>query len=219
MKENNTFSDSNAVIVGSDQIGSLEDALKLAVEEKRNLDLKDIYVLNYNSTVPATIQGIETKPFEHLLRTDNGSLMEAETSLDPKSDVWLLPFSSGTTGLPKGVALTHYNMLANIWQFVKYDPVFGLRSHHTLLAVLPMYHIYGLFCFALAAPMNGANVVLLPEFNPVNFLLSIQKYRCSHVYIVPPLALFLGKDPRVKEYDLTSLIVSCHFHSFQGCLI
>ena len=120
--------------------------------------------------------------------------------------LWL--FNTSEVSSFSGVALTHYNMVANIWQFAVHNPMFGLNPGNTILAVLPMYHIYGLYVFALAAPMRGANVVLLPEFNPVTFLTSIQKYRASHVYIVPPLALFLIKDPRVKEYDLTSIRVS-----------
>ena len=126
-----------------------------------------------------------------------------------------MPLYVQLTGLLfSGVSLTHYNMLANIWQFAMHNSMFGLNPGNTIVAVLPMYHIYGLYCFALAAPMRGASVVLLPEFNPVTFLTSIQKYRASHVYIVPPLALFLIKDPRVKEFDLTSIRVSLTSPSF-----
>ena len=64
--------------------------------------MKDIFVIGIDSEVPSAIAGVEVKPFEALLENDNGPLLSPETTIDPKSDIWLLPFSSGTTGLPKG---------------------------------------------------------------------------------------------------------------------
>ena len=71
-----------------------------------------------------------------------------------------------------------------------------------------MYHIYGLIMFSLLGPMQGANVVLLPAFEPVSFLESVEKFQVTHIYIAPPLALFLAKDPRVSQYSFASVKVS-----------
>ena len=98
-------------------------------------------------------------------------------------------------------------MLANVKQFAVYENIFNPVQNDTVLGILPMYHIYGLFVFALCSPVQGANVVILPGFEPVSFLETIEKFQISHVYIVPPLALFLAKDPRVPNYSFASVKV------------
>ena len=194
-------SGSRSLIIANNLLSTLEEAVKVA-KQKKSLILDEIFVLDLNSDTPTTIAGVTLQPFENLLQSVDDQFLQPESTLDPKNDIWLLPFSSGTTGLPKGVALTHYNLLANVWQFSQYDNFFKVGPDSTIVGVLPMYHMYGLFIYGLCFPVRGGNVVLLPEFQPVNFLMSIQKYKATHVYIVPPLALFLSKDPRVKDYDL-----------------
>ena len=205
------FSDASAILIGSNLLSTLEDALKLCKEENKSPQIKEIFVLESSEDVqniPTLLHGIPVYLFETLLKQPDGPFLEPESLLDPKTDTWIRPFSSGTTGLPKGVELTHYNMLSNVYQFAQYKNLFNFSQNSTMIGVLPLYHLYGLYIYAICCPMRGGNVVLQPEFKPVSFLMAIQKHRATHVYIVPPLALFISKDPRVKDYDITNVEVS-----------
>src|ERR1041385_1559275 len=138
-------------------------------------------------------------PFSSLLAGD-GEVPRVE--IDPKNDLVVLPYSSGTTGLPKGVMLTHHNIVANLCQMDGLD-----YFHHddTLLCVLPLFHIYGLVVVLNMGLHLGSTIVIMPRFDLEQFLGLIQKYRVTLSHIVPPIVLKLAKDPAVENYDLSSL--------------
>jgi acyl-CoA synthetase (AMP-forming)/AMP-acid ligase II len=138
-------------------------------------------------------------PFASLLAGD-GEVPRVE--IDPKNDLVVLPYSSGTTGLPKGVMLTHHNIVANLCQMDGLD-----YFHHddTLLCVLPLFHIYGLVVVLNMGLHLGSTIVIMPRFDLVQFLEAIQKYQVTLSHIVPPIVLKLAKDPSIDNYDLSSL--------------
>src|SRR2546427_1225674 len=138
-------------------------------------------------------------PFASLLEGD-GDVPRVE--IDPKNDLVALPYSSGTTGLPKGVMLTHYNLVANMCQM---DGLDYFSRDDTLLCVLPLFHIYGLVVVLNMGLHLGATIVTMPRFDLEQFLGLIQKYRVTLSHIVPPIVLKLAKDPSVEKYDLSSL--------------
>jgi len=138
-------------------------------------------------------------PFASLLE-GNGQIPQVE--IDPKKDLVALPYSSGTTGLPKGVMLTHYNLVANMRQM---DGLDYFHSDDTLLCVLPLFHIYGLVVVLNMGLHLGATIVTMPRFDLDQFLGLIQKYRVTLSHIVPPIVLKLAKDPIIERYDLSSL--------------
>jgi acyl-CoA synthetase (AMP-forming)/AMP-acid ligase II len=113
-----------------------------------------------------------------------------------------LPYSSGTTGLPKGVMLTHVNLVSNVCQTMQAVPAKELRVG---LAVLPMFHIYGFAVTTFGALARGATLIVLPRFEPVSFLNAIQVYRVNRLNLVPPLIQFLAKHPLIDSYDLSSV--------------
>ena len=126
----------------------------------------------------------------------------AEADFDPATHVAVLPFSSGTTGKPKGVMLTHRNLVANVAQL---HPLSSVGPDETLIAVVPFFHSYGLTGLLCAALRDRARLIVMPAFDLGEFLAAIQKYRCTQAYIVPPLAVALAKDPMVDSFDLSSL--------------
>jgi acyl-CoA synthetase (AMP-forming)/AMP-acid ligase II len=138
-------------------------------------------------------------PFASLLESDGDVPC---VSIDPKNDLVALPYSSGTTGLPKGVMLTHHNIVANMCQM---DGLDYFHHNDTLLCVLPLFHIYGLVVVLNMGLHLGATIVLMPRFDLAQFLEAIQKYRVTLSHIVPPIVLKLAKDPSVDDYDLSSL--------------
>ncbi len=122
--------------------------------------------------------------------------------INPREDLVALPYSSGTTGWPKGVMLTHYNLVANLCQMEGLD-YFGRDDR--LICVLPLFHIYGLVVILNLGLRLGATVVMMPRFDLEQFLQTLQDYRITLAHTVPPIVLALAKHPSVEKYDLSSL--------------
>jgi acyl-CoA synthetase (AMP-forming)/AMP-acid ligase II len=137
--------------------------------------------------------------FDSLL-IDNGRAEQVE--IDPKEDLVVLPYSSGTTGLPKGVMLTHYNLVANIRQM---EGLCYFAETDTLICVLPLFHIYGLMVVLNMGLYNGVSIVLMPRFELESFLKAVQDYEVSLAHLVPPIILSLSKNPIVDNYRLPRL--------------
>ena len=123
--------------------------------------------------------------------------------IDPSVDLAVLPYSSGTTGLPKGVMLTHENLVANVAQCEVMMSAMGEDS--VVLAVLPFFHIYGLTVLMNLTLAQGAEVVTMPRFDLGGFLEAIQEHKVTKVYVAPPILVALAKHPSVANYDLSSL--------------
>jgi acyl-CoA synthetase (AMP-forming)/AMP-acid ligase II len=113
-----------------------------------------------------------------------------------------MPYSSGTTGLPKGVMLTHRNLVANLCQC---EPVLAAEAGERLIAVLPFFHIYGLTVLMCAALWRGATLVTMPRFDLEEFLRLLQDQRITRAFVAPPIVLALAKHPMVDKYDLSAL--------------
>ncbi|MFE1025500.1 4-coumarate--CoA ligase family protein [Streptomyces sp. NPDC058818] len=127
---------------------------------------------------------------------------EPSVAVDPAEDVAALPYSSGTTGTPKGVMLTHRQIATNLAQL---EPLMPAAPGDRVLAVLPFFHIYGLTALMNAPLRLGATVVVLPRFDLEQFLAAIQNHRITGLYVAPPIVLALAKHPLVADYDLSSL--------------
>ncbi|WP_329553535.1 4-coumarate--CoA ligase family protein [Streptomyces sp. NBC_00696] len=127
---------------------------------------------------------------------------EPVVDIDPVTDVAALPYSSGTTGTPKGVMLTHRQIATNLAQL---EPAVPTGPGDRILAVLPFFHIYGLTALMNAPLRQGAAVVVLPRFDLETFLAAIENHRITGLYVAPPIVLALAKHPAVAHYDLSSL--------------
>jgi acyl-CoA synthetase (AMP-forming)/AMP-acid ligase II len=139
-------------------------------------------------------------PFDSLLAKTDHPLPHVR--INPKEDLVVLPYSSGTTGLCKGVMLTHHNLVANLRQIEGLDYFFDTD---TLICVLPMFHIYGLVVVLNMGLYAGATIVTMPRFELESFLKAVQDYEVSLAHIVPPIVLSLSKNPIVANYNLPKL--------------
>ena len=111
-------------------------------------------------------------------------------------------YSSGTTGMPKCVMLTHYNLVANCCQA---NGVENLTEDEVLIGVLPFFHIYGMVVILNMGLHKNQTIVSMPRFDLEQFLDIMQKYAVTRAYLVPPIVLALAKHPLVDDYDLSNL--------------
>ncbi len=125
-----------------------------------------------------------------------------QVSVTP-DDVVVLPYSSGTTGLPKGVMLSHRNLVANICQCehtLQYD-----AQDEVALAVLPFFHIYGMQVLMNHLLAEGATIITMARFDMEAALRLVEAHRVTRFFAVPPIVLGLAKHPVVDQFDLSSL--------------
>lgn len=157
--------------------------------------------------------GLETSQSEHATCSDHlhiSELMEAaegacpEVEIDP-DDVVALPYSSGTTGLPKGVMLTHRGLVTSIAQQVDGEnPHLWMTEEDVVLCVLPMFHIYSL-SIVLASLRVGAAIAIMGRFEIGALLEVVQRERVTVAPLVPPIVLALAKSPLLPSFDLSSI--------------
>ncbi|PIL29048.1 transporter [Ganoderma sinense ZZ0214-1] len=169
---------------------------------------------------------IPTSPhpnLQELIKFGLGSRQEyTERRLKPgeaRTKLALLLFSSGTTGKPKAVMVSHYGLVANIVQVAQYIkptdesvPSEWRRFHvgDVSLGVLPFFHAYGLHFVLFFGMFIGMTVVVSPRYSLERMLQSIQQYKVTHLWLVPPQAIMICKSSIVKNYDLSSVqMVAC----------
>ncbi len=164
-----------------------------------------------NQAVPGKIkktfiigEGEGAVPFTSLLENDDPV---PEVNISPRNDLVALPYSSGTTGLPKGVMLTHYNLVSMLCQLHASE---ALIENDTTVCVVPMYHLYGLHVVVNLGLRQGATIVILPRYELRQFLITLERYGVTIAPLVPPLVLELSRVPEVDEHNLSKLrLIHC----------
>ncbi len=166
--------------------------LPQALEAARAVGIPDERVI--------VLDGVEGHPDLRALLSEGRT--PPEVSLDPATHVAVLPYSSGTTGVPKGVMLSHRNLVANVQQC---RISIRLERDDRVLAVLPFFHIYGMTVLLNLALRQRASLVTMPKFDLAEFLRLVQEHRCTFLFIAPPIAVALAKHPIVDEFDVSSV--------------
>ncbi|KFY38639.1 hypothetical protein V494_04270 [Pseudogymnoascus sp. VKM F-4513 (FW-928)] len=155
------------------------------------------------------------------VRNISGATRYSARKVDPKNNTALLVYSSGTTGKPKGVKLSHCNIISNILQLqagegfnLTWDgskttrdipkPEAG-RGGDKVLACVPFFHIYGLTNLVHGAAYKAITTVVLPRFEVEKWCQLVQKHRITYSYVVPPIVLHMAKHPSFSSYDLSSI--------------
>jgi len=167
--------------------------LEKATEAAAASGVEDVYVFS---------DAAGARPYSELLDAPPDP---PAVTINPAEDVVVLPYSSGTTGLPKGVMLTHRNLVANLCQINGSKDWDAFQEGDRILAFLPFFHIYGMVVIMKLGLCNGATIVTMPRFDFEEFLATTQKYRLTNLPIVPPVVLAMVKSPIVDQYDLSSV--------------
>lgn len=170
--------------------------LEKATLAAREAGIEELFVFE-NIAAGTALNG--ATPFSSLLDSDGNF---PEVNINPREDLVALPYSSGTTGLPKGVMLTHHNLVANMCQMSGLDYFTG---EDTLICVLPLFHIYGLVVVLNMGLYQGATIVTVPRFELESFLQLLQDHNVTLAHLVPPIVLALSKSPLVDNYKLPKL--------------
>jgi acyl-CoA synthetase (AMP-forming)/AMP-acid ligase II len=123
-------------------------------------------------------------------------------AVDPSRDTALILYSSGTTGLPKGVMLTHRNLIASLYQLQAGDLA---RDTDVLVAISPFFHVVGLHGVLNLGLFTGATIVTMGRYDLHSFLRAIEQHRISSAFLTPPVLNDLIRCPELDRYDLTSL--------------
>jgi PAS domain S-box-containing protein len=160
-----------------------------AVRAAAAVGIADLFVFGRAPGVPS---------FDALLHDD----VPFDAPIDPREDVAAILYSSATTGLPKGVMLTHYNLVASLLQVQAAE---RMRASEIVLGVMPLYHIYGFNVVMNLTLSAGATLVMLERFEIQPFLDALQTYRVTTAFLVPPIVRTLASHPLVDRYDVSRL--------------
>lgn len=185
--------------------------LKTAIEAAKEVGLPKDRVYQFSDTENSPSEGISD--WRAMLGSESeGSSyrwpkLNAEQS---KKTIATINYSSGTTGLPKGVCVSHSNLIANVEQciFSKYDQKPFNKDNHPperWVGFLPLYHAYGQLYTILTATKLQIPVYIMKAFVYTDFLSIIQHYKITHLHVAPPIVVMLSKRPETANYDISTV--------------
>lgn len=153
-------------------------------------------------TVVVLPTGAPVKDFRALLR--GAATASRQTPVDPATDLALLQYTGGTTGVSRGAMLTHANLVSNAWMNRLWDTG-ATPGKEVTLAVLPLFHAYGLTVAMTSTVLLGGTLVLLPRFDLDQVFEAIDRWQPTLLPGVPPIYQALADSPKVKAHDLRSI--------------
>lgn len=185
-------------MVAPTQLAAFEQARR---DFKRDLPDAKVFLLCENKDKPPGT------PYKTVYEAFRAPALEPEHFDGAQSleTAWLC-YSSGTTGLPKGVMTTHFNLTSQLQASnIAYVPLQSGPGGDVVMGSVPMSHVYGVTLSVLQPLSLGVPVVVLPKFEEITALAAIEKYRITHLLLVPPLFLLFAQSKNLQNYDLSSV--------------
>lgn len=192
--------------------------LDTAISAAQKANLPRDRIFQFNDSPSPESQGV--KDWFSILGSSSSAAKSYQwpklTPQQARETIATINYSSGTTGLPKGVMISHTNLIANVMQTVymrdlemPYNPK-GIyrpenRPQERWNAFLPLYHAYGQLFTCLIAPLLGVKVYVMRKFEYAAFLEVIQRFKITHLQVAPPIIVMLARRPETKKYNLSSL--------------
>lgn len=178
---------------------TISDKLNIVVEAAQQSSIETIILLDQPTEKPSSDDNARVTV---LCWKNCLSQPVTQAQLDAKTSIAVLPYSSGTTGKPKGVMLSHFNLVSNI---IQTNSAQAYKDDDVALAVLPFFHIYGMQVLMNCLLAEGVPIVTLRRFDMEKVLVLIEEHRVTRFFAVPPIVLGLAKHPAVDQFDISSL--------------
>lgn len=175
---------------------------------QEKLNLKKVIVVNVEGKVSDVPETEKVIHFNTIMEKSKEPMEDIPLNIDPKKQVAVIQYTGGTTGLPKGACLTHYNIIANIYQMKQitdYMKEKYIKGEFINLSVLPWYHIYGQTCELAQSPLVGSKGCVLATFDIPKILEIIEKDKPNLMLGVPTMFINLLNYPESKDIDFSSL--------------
>lgn len=167
----------------------------------KNLIYPFIQKRQYNMVVKVE-ESADTHIWKNIFESVSDSYEKVE--VDPKEDLALLQYTGGTTGKPKGVMLTHYNLVSNVQMCTAWLHKLE-KNQEVVLGVLPFFHVYGMTTVMNLSVMYGSKMILMPKFDAEEVLKTIQKLKPTLFPGAPTIYIGLLNHPNLEKYDLSSI--------------
>jgi len=175
---------------------------------KDKLNLKKVIVVNIEGNLPDIPENDKIIHYNLLMEQNLEPFTGYDVEINPKEDIAVIQYTGGTTGLPKGAMLTHYNIIANIFQMKQISDYMKkeyIKGDFITLSVLPWYHIYGQSCELAQGPLIGAKAYVLATFDIPKILEIIEKHKPNLILGVPTMFINLLNYPQSRDIDFTCL--------------
>jgi long-chain acyl-CoA synthetase len=196
------------------------DQLTNKLPEKRPKNLIVTEATTYAPWIFRFLSRLKSKDWEiledclSLEKIQKCPLLKKPAEVDPIKDLAVIQYTGGTTGHPKGVMLTHYNLVSNTIQSNFWLRGWGYSNKPqpvgwpVVICAIPFFHIYGMTVAMNESIQFGCSLVLVPEPKPEVIMVNIQRYRATHLPVIPRMIREIMVHPKLSRYDLTSL-TSC----------
>ena len=175
---------------------------------KDELPLEKVVLVNVEGKTPSVPENDKIIHFNTLMDQNPEPITDFKIDINPKEHIAVIQYTGGTTGLPKGAMLTHYNIIANIYQMKQisdYMREVYLKENFISLSVLPWYHIYGQTCELAQGPLFGSKGIIMATFDIPKILEVIQKHKPNLMLGVPTMFINLLNYPQSKDIDFSCL--------------
>jgi len=186
----------------------LERFYKQFNRASKNLDLHKAILVNIEGNIPEIPENEQIVHYNTILEKNPEPLNQFPENIDPKKDVAVIQYTGGTTGLPKGACLSHYNIVAmtlEIKQITDYMKEQYIKGDLVTLSILPWYHIYGQACELISNQFAGGKGILIPSFDLKRIAQIIRDYRPNLVLGVPTMFINMLNSPHLNDIDISCL--------------